>query len=459
MTSFLSTASGRRFLLGVVATSALACSGDKPMAPPDEVGTVLNGMRGDLQISTAGTEVPLPLTLRVRSARGAPLKGKSVTWIASDGGSVVAERAVTDDSGTVRATWTLGPSTGRQSAVATVRDSAYRFFATAASALPLGELRPMTLVTFDGSGQVVHPDIVRVPRGWAPARRFLVITPYPFSDRKMEEPSLYASGDVAAWEPPSGAKNPLARAAGTNYLSDPDAVFDPDGKELYLYYREVTNSRNRIHLIRSLDGVHWSSPTQVLSAPNHEIISQTVVRSGAREWHMWAVNAGNAGCSAPSTVVEHRTSVDGLHWSAARRTDMRDAPRLPWHIDVTWVPDRREFWALFNGKPEDSCSTPALYLATSPDGITWHTYPSPVIEKGVIPEFKDIVYRATMEFDSRSDVVTIWVSGAAYLGRSYVWSSAVERVDRSTLFAGAERPVSLRRLVAPSSAPKLMIAP
>ncbi|MEP7346400.1 MAG: hypothetical protein ABI877_14110, partial [Gemmatimonadaceae bacterium] len=331
--------------------------------------------------------------------------------------------------------------------------------ATAARALPLGELRPMTLETFDGSGQVVHPDVVRVPRDWAAARRFLAITPYPGSDRNLELPSMYASGDVTSWAPPTGLKNPLAHTSGTNYLSDPDVVFDPEARELYLYYRQVTKDRNNIYLMRSADGVHWGASALVLSVRNHEAVSPAVVRTGTRAWHMWTVNAGGAGCAAQSTVVDHRTSVDGVHWSAPRGADLGDAPMWPWHLDVTWIPERREFWALFNGKPEDSCSTPALYLATSVDGISWHTHPTPVIEKGAIPEFKDIVYRATMDFDARSDVVTVWASGAAHLGGSYVWHSAVERFDRVALFSEVDRPVSFRRLDVPGGPPKLMIAP
>jgi len=454
------TPGGVSGLAWALIVAAMACAGDSASAPKGPQEAVLDGQQGNAQVSTTGTEVPFPLTLTVKTIRGAPVVGRAVMWSATDGGRVVADQPVTDDSGMVRATWTLGTRPGRQEAVASIDDKTYRYFATAATNLPLGELRPMQLQTFDGSGQTVHPDVVRVPRGWAPARRFLAITPYPGSNRTLENPSVYASGEMTAWEPLVGLKNPIAQASGENYLSDPDAVFDPDTRELLIYYRQVTKSKNVIFLVRSGDGVHWGNPVQVLSVPNHEAISPTIVRMGPRDWRMWAVNSGTVGCAAPSTTVDLRTSTDGAHWSSPQRTDFSDAPMLPWHLDVTWIPERGEFWALFNGKPDDSCSTPALYLATSVDGLTWHTFPTPVLEKGVSNELRDIVYRASLEYDSRADVATIWVSGAAYQGGAYVWSSSVERFERSTLFSRIERPpVSRRRIDRLGAPPKLMIAP
>jgi hypothetical protein len=99
----------------------------------------------------------------------------------------------------------------------------------------------------------------------------------------------------------------------------------------------------------------------------------------------------------------------------------------------------REYWALFNGKVSGSCTTDALYLATSADGVTWKTYPSPVLRRGAIPELNDIVYRATFAYDATRDLVSLWHSGARYTTRGYEWRAAFERRRRNDLFAAIGR--------------------
>ena len=85
---------------------------------------------------------------------------------------------------------------------------------------------------------------------------------------------------------------------------------------------------------------------------------------------------------------------------------------------------------MFNGKVAGSCTTNALYLATSPDGLTWRTYRSPVLRRGAIPEFADVVYRATFSYEADRDLVSIWYSGARSNARVYEWRAAFERRRR-----------------------------
>jgi probable F420-dependent oxidoreductase len=299
----------------------------------------------------------------VTNARGKPLAGVSLDWVTTDSGRLDPEKTASNDSGLVRASWTLGTRAGRHTATATLGTRVVTFSATAVEPLSLGAVRNLRLATFDGSGQVVHPDVARVPRGWAPARRFLAITPYPGGDVARELPSIYESGDPAAWEVPEGVTNPIVKP-WKGYLSDPDLLFEPRRRELWMYFRHVSQ-RNSVFLTVSGDGTHWSRPTRIVSAPNHELVSPTVVRVSEGNWHMWAVNAGGLGCKADSTTVEHRTSTDGLHWSAPQTVDVSGADALPpWHIDVIWVPEVQEFWALYNEKPSRTCVTPALRLST-----------------------------------------------------------------------------------------------
>ena len=168
---------------------------------------------------------------------------------------------------------------------------------------------------------------------------------------------------------------------------------------------------------------------------------------------MWTVNSGPSGCGSSTTTVELRRSTDGVSWSPPSPITLSQTGVFAWHIDVQWIPSLREYWAMFNGKVSGSCTTEALYLATSADGLTWRTYPSPVLVRGAIPEFADVVYRASFAYDPERDLVSIWHSGARYASRGYEWHAAFERRRRSVLFETIGRVTAA--MIAPSTAPPL----
>jgi hypothetical protein len=103
----------------------------------------------------------------------------------------------------------------------------------------------------------------------------------------------------------------------------------------------------------------------------------------------------SAGCGAATTTVDLRRSTDGVAWSGPVTTDLTQDALWPWHVDVEWIPSRDEFWAVYNVKTASGCTTPAVFLASSGDGVTWQGVSRPLLAKGRIPEFEDIVYRST----------------------------------------------------------------
>ena len=297
---------------------------------------------------------------------------------------------------------------------------------------PLDVVLPLEIATYEGSGQVVHPDEASVPPSWGGgAPRRLAITPYPGGDARWENPSLFAGQWGVRWWLERGAPDPVVRP-GAGYLSDPDVVFVPELGELRLYYRQVDDA-NRILLVRSDDGRRWRPPTELLHGPNHTVISPIVVRRSPTEWLMWTVN-GRGGCGAASAAVELRRSADGLRWSAPEEVALEQEGFFPWHIDVRWMPALGEYWALYNVKTAGSCTTPAVYLATSADGLHWTTYPSPVLVRDAIPEFAHVVYRSTFAYDATRDEVTLWYSGARWTGTAWIWRAAIQRRSRAALF-------------------------
>jgi hypothetical protein len=150
---------------------------------------------------------------------------------------------------------------------------------------------------------------------------------------------------------------------------------------------------------------------------------------------MWSVNAGSAGCTAPSTTIELRRSSDGVAWSAPQAVTVTGLTGWAWHLDVEWIPSRQEFWAVYPAKVAGGCTTAALYFARSTDGIHWTASPGPLLARGALAELQDVVYRSSLAYDADEDLVTIWYSGARHDAGAYRWHVAVEQLTSSELEA------------------------
>jgi hypothetical protein len=391
---------------------------------------------GGGQVAPVHSLLPEPIVATVVDASGQPVPGVSVSWAAEGDGSITAITHTTDAQGQARARWVLGGTVGPShatAAVAPLEPATFTAVAESPDHLPFNEVHPLDLATYEGSRQVVHPDYARVPAEIFRSAHHLAITPYPFGDASQENPSHFAGTRPDLFELEPGAPNPVVRPA-SGHLSDPDLLYVPETRELWLYYRQVTGE-NIILLTRTGDGLRWTPPVEVVRAPNHQVVSQSVVRRGPGDWWMYAVNAGEKGCSAASADLEVRRSMDGIHWSAPEATPVGAPNRYPWHVEVQWLPSRNEFWALYNVKTNGDCATPALFLATSPDGYTWTILDQPVLARGRIPELTDIVYRSSFDYAPESDAIVFWYSGARHNGQKYVWGAAVERRRRADVFA------------------------
>jgi hypothetical protein len=297
-------------------------------------------------------------------------------------------------------------------------------------------------VTYDGSGELVHPDAVVLPHGWKGHHYWFTATPYPLGNAHYENPSLFQGDAADDWQLPLGATNPLAMPESGGYLSDPDLSVDPVRGELRLYYRQTLANSDQILLITSRDGAQWSAPRKVLVEARYSLISPALVRGADGSWQMWTVNAHENGCRAAASEItlELRRSPDGLKWSAPAPVKLAVPGRVPWHWDVQYVATRHEYWALVvayrNG---GSCSESSLYFARSPDGTNWTVSPTPLLGPGVLPGLNDLVYRSTFRYFSKSDVVDVWFSGARLDQAGYHYALATARYPASELLARVER--------------------
>jgi hypothetical protein len=269
--------------------------------------------------------------------------------------------------------------------------------------------------TYDGSGQLVHPDAAVFPERWQGRRYWVSGTPYPTGNPAYENPSIYQGYTSRQMSIPAGANNPLARPVPGGYLSDPDILYDPDRDQLRMYYRQTAESTDQLYLMTSADGVRWSPSQLVLTGERYGVISPSIVRESAGSWRMWSVSAVAQGCYSLVTEMslDQRRSTDGVTWGEPEPVNLRVPRRVPWHWDVQYVPAKREYWALVAAYPEGTtCSQTAVFFARSADGTNWSVAPVPLLGPGEFGPLNDLVYRSTFHYHEASDAVSVWFSGA-----------------------------------------------
>jgi plastocyanin len=135
----------------LVSWAILGCGGDDggTGTPSSTTAIAKASNSGDAQSGTVGQTLASPLQVVVTEG-GAPSAGATVTWSTTGGGSLDPASGTTDASGIASSSWTLGTTSGSQSAQATLSGasgSPVTFTATAAPA------SATTLEVAGGNGQ------------------------------------------------------------------------------------------------------------------------------------------------------------------------------------------------------------------------------------------------------------------------------------------------------------------
>jgi hypothetical protein len=278
--------------------------------------------------------------------------------------------------------------------------------------------------SYAGDEEMVEPDVVRIPGGMAGFEYWMTVNPYPGSSEALENASVYASHDGITWVTPEGLHNPVVPppAGDINHNSDPDLLFLPDARRFVLFDRAVTPGANLIRQLTSNDGITWSAPVTVLESPRHELVSPAAVIAPHHRPRIFTVNTGPRGCNSRANYVDVRrwsgsrtgpTAAVGRGWDAPVRTDLQ-APnqRVIWHLDVTWVDSRQEYWALFPAYLSDgACDVNDLFIARSRDGVKWTTLAQPLIARGDAPFIAKSLYRSSLSWDEATHTFQVWFNG------------------------------------------------
>ena len=261
-------------------------------------------------------------------------------------------------------------------------------------------IRPGRLVipTYDGSGQATHPDVI-VERDAGGVRAVMAMTPYPFSNGRLENPSVLVSGDGMRFAPPAGLTNPLVPAPPTDHNNDPDLRRDPrtGGYEL-LYLESLRPATQVLVALRSPDLVHWQRTDAIVYDLAHGapfIVSPAAIDHGGKTYLFYVETEARA--------LRVRVSADG-RWDPAggQPVELALGGVTPWHVDV--VAGDGAFALLISGYVGDF-NHQDLYLATSPDLVHWTLRPTPLLDHADPALAVESLYRSTAVVDHGTLIV------------------------------------------------------
>jgi hypothetical protein len=258
----------------------------------------------------------------------------------------------------------------------------------------------LNLVTYDGSGQAVHPDVVVLDEPWNGYRYWMAATPYPNSNDTVENPSIWASHDGSAWVVPAGLTNPI-HAPASGFEPDPCLLWE-DGVLYCLYASDKWQS--------SSTGVAWSARANLAGADSMAgRVSPTLVKTDDA-YLLWHVDS-----AANPNAVELRTSTTSpvAGYSAATICTVTGIPagREVWHISMR--PVLGGFVAAFTlSDLGTGGAATTLHLGYSEDGKAWTVGPELLPAQAGTP-WSGALYRSCfIPTDGRGGVVgRLWYSG------------------------------------------------
>ena len=319
--------------------------------------------------------------------------------------------------------------------------------------------------------QVTHPDVVVRDEAWNGYRYWAIYTPNVTRTSIYENPSIVASNDGAHWEAPVGLTNPIdPQPSSTRYHNcDADMIYNPEMDAMMGYWNWADDQAGGVgavvRLRISYDGVHWGIPVtydaqtrtwtkptteeerQVVSGPTdfipavtssarYDMLSPTFVYDSFRDiFMMWSNNTGDVGYNnGQSNFVELRYSDDGITWGQPTRvnnflgTNESGQQLAPWHQDVQYVPELKEFLCISQcfsgGNPDGS----VLHFTKSKDGLNWEPVGNkPLLSPGEDGSWDDFqIYRSSFYYDPGEEVGN---------GMIRVWYSALQKNTNNILVA------------------------
>ena len=123
-------------------------------------------------------------------------------------------------------------------------------------------------------------------------------------------------------------------------------------------------------------------------------------------------------------------------WTPPRPAGLAQKDWVIWHLDVTWIEARREFWAVYPAYPVGDCGANDLFIARSGDGLKWTTYAVPLLRHETLDWTSQTLYRGSLIYDQTRDVVRVFFSAAAPGNQ---WRLGYAEFNAGQVFAALQR--------------------
>jgi hypothetical protein len=303
----------------------------------------------------------------------------------------------------------------------------------------------LTIPTYDGSGQTVHPDVWYNPNGWNGHKWWMAITPYYQQRQRFENPSLLYSDDGKTWNVPPGVTNPISPEPTdtTNSFQYDTEIIPPgyDNKLRVMYGRREVDTSSAFYT-RTYDGSTIGPEVKAFDDFTEGIVSPAVVEKNG-VYILYYVDVYNG------YVIKKRTATNPEGpWSApVVCTLTNNTGFLPWHLNANLIGDQ-VCLLLTVSQAGTSGSGAKLFFASSVNDSTFITGSTPVLSKKPGSWDNASIYRSCAIildggtkrlglYYSASDTLLNWHTGYTEINLSPYLSTAGGTVNGNVLINGS----------------------
>jgi hypothetical protein len=274
---------------------------------------------------------------------------------------------------------------------------------------------PLNIIALGNCWENVHPDVVYVAEGFAGYPYWMVFTPYPLQNDRVENPTLRASHDGVKWEKVPGVLDPLVPPPDSPEMhhADPELVYSSGSLHL-IYLTIQKRTRNVIFNAMSCKtDLLWSKPRVIYEDVG--AVSPTFQVEG-KVWHEWFIRVSASKNSDKSELL-HREGSNLTLLGNERLCEVEIPEHVPWHVDVLMVEEGYE--ALIAAFPRGTDATRTrLFHLSSKDGLTFELSGNlPIIQPSRFGWDNRLIYRSSF-LKERNGTYRIWYSAASW-GRHF----------------------------------------
>jgi hypothetical protein len=269
---------------------------------------------------------------------------------------------------------------------------------------------PLKILTPEGSGQALHPDVLYIKEGFLNYQYWMACTPYPYGNDLFENPILRVSRNGLDWLPFYGAPDPLVTTDSNEFHNaDTDLVFF--NGTLYVFYMTAnrTDGSVKFSYVKTYDGVNWGKPVGVFSGKWSVSPAVSSMKNGFYMWHI----ERDPNIRPNVSSLYRRESKDLNQWSGKLECQIAIPGYVVWHIDV--IENNKIYEALVAAYPVHlDPSVCKLFYFTSEDGLIFKNKINKIfIGPSILGWDNRMIYRSTFIKNHDGDML-IWYSAASW---------------------------------------------